>query len=326
MDNNLSAGVQSTFTQHQEEIQRRSHIVRHGDDATVNPCHFPRVETDVADMPFVDPEQRFVVFSLSQQEFAPCPEDADNPAVCAYGTFATREEAVAYSKIVMQKHPQFSILVDETHKWILAPSSMARLCDSTYVESKRVSLLAAHQSVSEQDNADFAENVREQKVGKTHVSDVGDNDATMNSSTSADNSNATMRRIHADCRVVDQRFAVVSFVRDDTDRPPEFLFRLYACMDTEAEANQYVRNVCGDNVRDFHIDVVKTCAWAFPQSMRGANVQKEIFRSPELDAVMKTHKKNPQEVERFYKEAAEWDAAKTTAEDKDDGGETGAAP
>lgn len=318
---NLSAGVQSTFAQHQQEIQRRSQIVRQDDGAMVNPCHFPRVETDVADMPFVDPEQRFVVFSLSQEEFAPCPQDVDNPAVCVYGTFATREEAIAYTDVVRARHPEFSILVDETHKWILAPSTKARLCDATYVEKKQASLLAAHQSAREQDDAEFAENVRDQKIGTARVSEV--EDARTNPPV-ASIPNATIQRVNADCRVVDQRLAVVSFVRDDAGQPPEFLFRLYACMDSENEANQFARNVCGDNVRDFHIDVVKTCTWAFPQNMKGTNVQKEVFRSPELNAVMQAHKKNPQEVDRFYKEAAEWETARTSADGDDDGGESSA--
>ena len=53
---------------------------------------------------------------------------------------------------------------------------------------------------------------------------------------------------------------------------------------------------------DVDIDVVKTCSWVFPQAMDGVHVQKELYRSPELNNVMQTHKRNPQEVDRFYRE------------------------
>ena len=304
---NLTAGVQSTFPQHQKETQRRSHVVPQ-DESSVNPSHFPRADTDVADAPFLDPEQRFVVFSLSQQEFAPRPEEPDNPAVCIYGTFPSRDDATQHASVVLAKHPGFSILVDETHKWIVAPTSVAHLTDAEYIDGKRESLLTSYRAIRDKDDADFAENVRDKKIGAAHASDEKGEAA------QAPDSQGPTHRVHAECRVVDQRMAVVSFVRD-TAQPPEFLLRIYACMETDAQANAHVRNVCGDHVRDFDIDVVKTCSWVFPQRMEGAKSQKEVFRSPELNAVMQAHKKNPQEVERFYKEAAAWDAEKTLHSD-----------
>ena len=55
-------------------------------------------------------------------------------------------------------------------------------------------------------------------------------------------------------------------------------------------------------VADVDIDVVRTCAWAFPQRMRSADAPKEVVRSPELNSVRQAHRQNPQDVTRFRRE------------------------
>ena len=294
----LTEGVRSTFEEHHNEIRRRSSVARTGED--LNASTFEHVENEGADDPFVNPEQRYVLYSLSQKEFAPCPRDETQPALCIYGTFQTNEEAHEHSAHVIKEHPSNSILLGHTHDWIVAHATLEHMKDADYGPAHAKRLLDGESAKREASTKEFHENVTTQRAGA--VRDVTDEAADKHDIPVESNPH---HKINTICRVADQRFAVVSFVKDEST-PPEFLFRVYACYETESEANRYVRNVAGDHVRDFDIDVIKLCAWAFPQSMDGVHVQKEVYRSSELNAVMASHKKNPQEVEKFYRENENW--------------------
>lgn len=290
----LQQGVQSTFEAHHNEIRRRSHL----DNETINSRMFERVSSDGVDDPFEHADQKFVVFSLSQAEFAPCPRDSAQPAVCVYGAFETIEDAHEHARLVTAKHPQFSVFIDRSHKWIVAAATMAHLTDAQYVEEHTKRLLEGVRAQNEANQREFDENVANRRAGEvTTPSDepVGESN---DSTESAERSND---RIHADCKIAEHRSAAVSFVCDDAS-PPEFLFRVYACYETDDAIHRYVCNTCGDHVSEHHIDVIKTSTWVFPQRMHSSKVAKEVYRSSELNKVMNTHKKNPQEVERFYRE------------------------
>ena len=135
---NLSEGVRSTFEKHHNEIRRRSTIVQ---DGGLNSSTFERVTTNALDDPYMNPEQKFVVFSLSTKEFAPVPVDSENTGLCIYGAFETMADAHAHARLVQAEHPTFSILVDSTHKWIVAASTMEHLTNSEFVQSHTQALL-----------------------------------------------------------------------------------------------------------------------------------------------------------------------------------------
>ena len=146
---------------------------------------------------------------------------------------------------------------------------------------------------------EFESNVAEQKAGDSKKKDARVEEAFANES------QGKSHRIHNSLDVRGQSIAAMSFVKDDAD-VPEFLFQVYACFDKEEDANTYIRNTCGDKVEDHDIDVVSTCQWIHPQNMTYENATKEVFRSDELDRIMKNHKNQPKEVARF-KEAMEKD-------------------
>jgi hypothetical protein len=289
--NHLSEGVRNTFETHHNEIRRRSDLIQSG---TVNSSTFSRVDTHGLDDPFVHPEQRFIVFSLSTKEFAPIPENLKNPAVCIYGAFETMNDAHAHARVVEREHPGFSILVDSTHKWIVAASTVEHLTDPEFVKAHTEKLLHRFEEQLKKNKQEFEENVVNRVAGKVEMKEDdpprGDHS----------NPSSAQLRVNLGCRLSEQKLLAVSFVQD-VDDVPEFLFRVYACYETEEAMNRYVCNTCGDRVTSFDIDVIKTCTWAYPQRMLdGKNVAKEVYRSSELNNVMNTHKKNPQEVERFY--------------------------
>lgn len=307
MSDAISKGVESTFVAHHTEIKRRAHL----DECDKSSTTFERVDTAAVDDPFEHPDQRFVVFSLSQAEFAPVPRDLSNPAVCIYGTFESADEARAHAQVVQRQHPTYSVLMDRTHQWIVAASTMARMSDASHTSGHRKKLISAVQARAAANTLEFEENVRNQHAGKTTVSEQDAPAPAPTPATAAFETGETMhgdgadaQRVSSTCRVDSQKVAVVSFVADMDESGPtrEFMFRVYACYDTDDEAHRYVCNTCGTMVSDHDIDVVKTCRWVFPQRMKASCVHKEVYRTPELNKVMQAHKKNPQEVERFYRE------------------------
>ena len=304
----LTEGIKSTFAEHHAEIKRRVNV---NETARFDQSTFERADTDAVDDPFCNSEQRFVVFSLSQKEFAPIPRDLTNPGVCIYGAFETHDEAIEHASVVRAGHPTYSIFVDQTHVWIGAFATMDRMSDQAYVNTKRTAMLDAVQAQCTQARQEFEQNVAEHRAGATKTPTLEQDEVEMAGAERPD-------RIVRTCRVQSQSLAVVSFVKDPSD-DAEFLMRIYALYDSEDAANRYVRNVCGDHVKDHDIDVIKTCTWAFPQRMDGKHVRKEVYRSSELNNVMLAHKKAPQDVERFKSEHQEYfrDLASTSAEKLD---------
>ncbi len=289
-EESMQNAIKSTFEQHHNEIKRRSEITKQGftDDKT-----FTKVE-DNNNFSFKFDDQAFVVFSLSQESFAPIPVNNSNPAICIYGAFPTREEAVEYAHNVIKEH-NISIFVDQTHKWIAAVKNTECMTNNTYIESHTSKLIKKHQEMLHTNLQEFKENVENKKAGNTTKNEKSDQPDQPKETTEK---NSKSHKISSKLDVRGQKLAVVSFVKDDADIP-EFLCQIFAFFDKEEDANVYIRNVCGDKIQDFDIDVVSTCEWIFPQNMTYENANKEIFRSEELDHIMRNHKNQPKEVARF---------------------------
>jgi len=120
-------------------------------------------------------------------------------------------------------------------------------------------------------------------------------------------------RLPAGAEVRRQGLAVVSFLADKWHGQhdvPQFLFRVYACFEHEDEANTWVRNVCGDHVKDHDIFVVNTSEWLFPQKVKSGDVKHEVYRSDELNCIMKSHSEQPAKVQQFE----EWNKAEAAKE------------
>tara|TARA_B110000008_G_scaffold273812_1_gene308653 strand:- start:462 stop:1499 length:1038 start_codon:yes stop_codon:yes gene_type:complete len=289
----MQTAVQSTFEQHHNEIRRRSEITQQG---YVDNKSFTKV-SDSNSYVFVNEDQRFIVFSISQTEFSPVSENPQNPAVCIYGAFPTRDEAVEYAKnCVLEEHKGISVFVDDTHKWVAAVKNPGCMQES-YVKSHTDRLLKQHQAMLHTNLKEFQENVEEKKTGETKKKDEED-EKNEKVDEKQEKPKGKSHRISGKLDVRGQKLCVVSFLKDDAEIP-EFLFRVYGFFDKEDDANAYVRNICGDKVEEFDIDVIETCQWAFPQTMTYDKANKEVFRSEELDLIMKNHRNQPKEVARF---------------------------
>ena len=283
----MQSSIKSTFEQHHNEIQRRSQITQQG---LTDDRQFSKVK-DAVNYDFHIKDQQFLVFSISQKSFAPIPVDLSNPAVCIYGCFPTNEEAVEFAHEVIKEHGNISVFVDKLHNWITAVKDPSCLTES-YVEAHKAKLLKSHQEMIHANLKEFEENVKNQTAGnssskKEQVEDITDK-----------NTKGKSHKISNKLDIRGQKLAVVSFVKDTADIP-EFLFQVYGFFDKEEDANAYIRNVCGDKVEDFDIDLISTCEWVYPQNMNYENANKEVFRSEELDKIMQNHRNQPKEVAKF---------------------------
>lgn len=273
--------------EHQEEIQRRRAVAEaeHVQDTFENAASACSVPPKI-------PDQTFIVFSLSNEKFAPRMRSGDAPAVRLYGAFATREEARSYASDLSAFDPGISLLVDEVHKWILAPRNESRLNDASIVQKK----LQKHGSRQQREREEFA-------ARKGHAVEAGEASGEQSASpdtdaaTSRNNEPAASRHaLPALYQLADQRLAVASFVCDESS---EFLFKVYGFVDSQADANAWVRNVLSKREKDYHLDVVAACQWCYPTTMKADRVDSEAYRNQELDKIMNHHKREPQRVKEF---------------------------
>lgn len=290
-DEQQTDSIQARFKGHQDEIRRRSDL-QSAD--TLNTDTFDHVQVDATHLSFTRPDQKYVVFSLSHVDIAPRAVDANSPAVCIYGVFATHDDATEHAQAVHTEHPNASVFIDRTHKWIVAPSSLERMLNHSAIDAHRDMLLRDLETKAEKDTQEFNDNVKHCRMGRTCASEAVDENIVAPKAKTASN------RVSTRCDVRQQRLAVVSFVCDQASDIPEFMFYSYGCVDDESTADAWIRNVCGDSVKDKHIDVVSTCEWVFPQQMTHKTMSKEHFRSGELTHLMRHHRNQPAEVKRFY--------------------------
>ena len=298
-DANMQKALQSTFETHHQEIRRRSEITQSRSGSNEHVCKDDHTFTKVVDaqnFDFYDDSKKFIVFSLSQQKFAPVPVECSNPAICIFGGFPSHDEAMEYAQFVMKSHDKISVFIDEIHKWIVGAKNPENINNADYITAHKEKLLDDHKQMLQKNNDDFLENVKNQQMGDVSASskesDTQDTTITYSDSRS--------HKISNNMDVRGQKLVVASFLKDRSDVDvPEFMFQIFGFFETEEETNAYIRNVCGDEVKNLDIDVVSTCDWIFPQRMHHDKVKKEVFRSDELDNIMRTHKNQPKEVAKF---------------------------
>jgi hypothetical protein len=304
---------------------------------TTGDRYFKRVESEETDDPFVIPSQKWLVYTLSQEKFGPPPSDPSDPAICFYGLFEDLEDAREHAVLVKETHPSFSVLISPSHEWVIASRSQERSMDEKGNAEKTERLLKKERFLSSKNESDFRKCIREEKKKseeaikreeekkkRTCGTDAALPSTPVEEEVSEEKTNARIedlpskgeddsskeheeedrprQKIKSKCRVPEQRVIAASFVKGEEAGYPEFLFRVYACFETEERMERYVRNVCCCSVLDHDVNVLSTCEFVFPQSLRPENAKKEVFRSEELQKIVSHHKKSPAEVERFLNE------------------------
>ena len=286
-------GIQERFSEHMKEIQRRSSVAAQGD---LNESVFERVKTSGNDPPFEMEDQKYMLFSMSHVGFAPLCEKKHAPSFRIYGTFPDEQSALNHARTVQSVDPDCSLLLNQTHRWLCGVATPDRLTDSEHVTRHAEALLELIAKTREESTRQFNENVSQHKTGEVvelpTVSESADALDTCQMS-------KTAHKIGTGAEVRGQRFVVLTIIPDVLSEDHEYLFRVYGCFETEDEANAYIRNVAGDAVRDYDIDIVSACEWVYPQQMTYQNIRSEVFRSKELDDIIAFQRKQPDEIRKL---------------------------
>lgn len=303
-----NAQARAIFGEHQKEIARRSGLV--GSD-TLNPTSFPRSKESGADFPFCIPGQEWVLFSASHVRMAPVCEDPRKPAVRFYGLFESAEEASDHARLVAQIDPSVNLQLSRAHEWVSVCSTPERLGDDAAVRRHVASLLSAYAADRQTAIKEFNTNVALKKGGSGSGGQQSPAAAREEANRLAgavcgagERPAVGLRRatrLPRTAEVRDQTVVVASFVADSLQAVPEPLFRVYAAFGTQADADVYVRNTCGEHVNDVDVFVVSACEWLHVQDIDSAKLANEVYRSEELNSVMANHKAQPQKIEQFTK-------------------------
>ena len=287
--------IEEVYQPYHEEIRRREATFE--TMAGQNQMTFDRASED--EVPFKLDGQSHFVWSASHARMPPLALSDKQPAVRVYGVFASAEEALEHAQTVSALDPTCSVLVSQTHEWVVLPKDVARLQDPAGARAHVDAVLATYAAAREKSAATFRRTWPSTAPRRTRGQGRREEAPRVE-----DLSHLKMapQRIGRDAEVRDQSVVAVSFVRDETggDAPPEPIFRVYAAFESTKEGDAWAR-CAGDHVVEYDIDLCSTCAWLFPNAVDSEKVQKQIFRPKELTAIMQNQKAQPQKVENFRK-------------------------
>ena len=145
------------LAEHHDKIQRRVAVAQTG---ATGVAAFARVVGIGDDPPLENPDQRWVLFSVSHEGMPPCALDRTRPALRVYGCFADQEGARQLAASVAAQDPDCCLQLDRTHKWVLACRTLPRLADATEVAAKTERLLGAHTAAQALRKGEFDDTVQ----------------------------------------------------------------------------------------------------------------------------------------------------------------------
>lgn len=286
-----------------DEMKRRADLSRAGVPTTTN---FEKVAGLDDDAPFVNEEQSWVLFSTSHSEMAPLAKDKRFPGLRVYGCFDSAESATDYAKhILSPSDPSCSIQLNRTHEWICACKNAANLANLAYVNTKTSALIASHAVHMKEAKADFNANIvkMQQNTESVELKETTDEERP---AVKGDEMHDTMKPnvkqktkpLPKMCELSGQTFMCVSIIQDtQTPNEPEFLFRIYGCFSTIEDADRYVRNVAGQRVTEYDINVVNLLKWIFPTQEVDVLTK---YRASELTSIMQHHREQPAKVQEYH--------------------------
>ena len=302
--------AQEAFAPHYKEISRRRDVTSNVDGQS-QMSQFEKNTTDSGPATFVIDDQRIILLSIAHREFAPRSPNL-NGWVRLYGAFETSDDARAHAQAILADDPGVSMLMIPTHEWICIACSPERFADAKLTEQRRDDMLEMNRKQRERDAQEFQEH-RERGVNggdddAPRIQEVEDDDdddepvcATKPEMKTAVPAGAKKARgrLSAASMLAGQRIAAISLIVPEEDPHGEFLLKVYACFDTMAEADVWVRNAAAPRVQDVHIDIVDLGRWLEPASMKTEKAPKEVFRQQELDKIMSHHREEPARVEEY---------------------------
>ncbi len=253
--------------------------------------NFDRTGGSGSKLPFKDPNNQFLVYSVSHKQVPPIATDPKNPAIRVYGTFPTRQTAQTYATKLQSVDPTCSILLSNLHDWVLVCDSLDKLQDQDYITEKSKLLLKRHHVENSVRHARFKQHQDELRNNKAL-----DEDTPVKIEQSALEKPEIEEIIEeilpnnlpvltADCMLANQSVICLSFIKDEpTSDNHEFMFYAYRACKDEDEAGNYVKDVASRKVDDHDIYVVETGQWVFPLS--DAKHAPKYYRDKRLHELM----------------------------------------
>lgn len=95
-----------------------------------------------------------------------------------------------------------------------------------------------------------------------------------------------------------QNFAVVCCIQDDKILVKEPLIMILGGFETREQGEFYATHIVSKYILELHAYVVDMYEWLYPEDIDQSNI-KEVYRTKELDRVMKQQKANPTEVDEY---------------------------
>ena len=314
--------IEQMCQEHHEEMQRRQESFRQ--QLENQNAEFPDKGFFGADpakaAPFEVPEQTHVVFGLSHTEMPPRTKDASDPGLRIVGIFASQELAVAHARLLAELDDRCSVLVTNTREWTVMSSTSTMVTDSAALQQHIEQRLQSHQRKLKKAKLEFEAKLAQVSDAdlKTAVEDVDkegheevpvgkeEAKAEKEPEEAEEVKSAAALLFPRDAEVKGQNFAVVAFVRDESDSHIKHpIFKVFGAFDTETEATEYIQNTAGKYVFDFDLDVVQLCVWLRPQHLESGELNNVHYRHKIEDEVLNFQRSQKSVLAAFKNECQE---------------------
>ena len=275
------------------------------DETEISPF-FDKTSGPGSNLPLVDKQQAFVLYSVSHEKSPPV-SDATNPALRVYGSFATSKGAAKFAEKIKSCDPTCCLFVAKTGEWVLACSSLNKYSQEGYIESTTKNMLKRHEverNVSQEKFKQHREELRAntpidesesrpvlQEPMEEKEEQQEQNNSAINNENDVDDEEDGMPVLSQDCKILDQNFMAISFVLEKAKRSDgsittnhEFLFNVHRVLKSEEEADGFVRNVVSKSIIDHNVLVADVGAWLRPYTEID-NVKKH-YRDSRLNDLM----------------------------------------
>ena len=262
--------------------------------------YFSKGKEDACLLPFVVPDQKFVLLSMGTPVLAPCPLRPETPSCRIYGCFPTRDDAREHAEVVMERDSKCSLMIVEQGEWCLFPINEKMRDDPVAAKERATAKIDTYVKGREEEKVDFEEVISskdERKESGCIEREYDDPEEEKEMNEAERLVYAPPKRLRAGAEVRGQSCVAVSVVKDPYG---EVCLRVYAAFETTSDAERWCRDVGSRRVVDFDISVAPTCDWFYPNGKEDTSTQ-EKYRNPELNKIMTAAAKNPQAV-RDYKE------------------------
>ena len=268
--------------------------------------HFETTDGSGRGLPFKDPDQKWILYSISHEKVPPLAPDASSPGIRFYGCFKNEKMAKHYAEKIIAVDTGTSLFMGKSHAWILAPRSIVNYQDADYVTKKTETLLKRSKIECDVQTARFKQHQDELKSKALSEEDAkemvepeeekGEEDKEEKNEVEEEEDEEDDGRpmLTTECIPANQVNMICSFINDEKKNAdsPEFLFYCYRSCRDDDESDGFIKNVASKQVTEHDIFNVCNGEWLFP--IRDHKTCKKIYRDKRLNEIMNRKSVNEQ--------------------------------